>query len=97
MTPGATSGNVLGVDPADLFVSEANGIYDFSDDVHLVPSSPGINMATDGTDVGVYGTNTPYKPGAVPFNPHLRSAVVDPVTNMNGELPVNIRVASQTH
>ncbi|MBK9274559.1 MAG: hypothetical protein IPM49_08470 [Flavobacteriales bacterium] len=98
MTPGATNGNVLGLNAADsLFVNEISGNYEFSDDLHLVAVSPGVGMATDGTDVGVYGTTTPYKPGAVPFNPHLRSAVVDPTTNMNGELPVNIRVAAQTH
>jgi hypothetical protein len=54
-------------------------------------------MATDGTDVGIYGTASPYKPGGVPYNPHFRSATIAPATDPDGDLPVNIRVAAQTH
>lgn len=95
MTAGPAMGNVLGVAPANVFVNETNDDYEFSDDVHLAASSPGIGMASDGTDVGVYGTNSPYKPGAVPYNPHFRSAAIATSTNPNGDLPVNIRVAAQ--
>lgn len=97
MTPGAESGNVLGVPVTDIFINEDNTNYDWTDDIHLQPTSAGVGMATDGTDVGIYGTNSPYKPGAVPFNPHYRSAAIDAATNANGDLPVNIRVAAQTH
>lgn len=95
MTPGATSGNVLGAVVADMFVDEPNGTFDWTDDVNLQPTSIGVGMATDGTDVGIYGTNSPYKPGGVPYNPHFRSAAIAPATNGNGDLPVNIRVAAQ--
>lgn len=95
MTAGPAIGNVLGAVPADLFVNETNDDYEFTDDVHLTASSPGIGMATDGTEVGIYGTNSPYKPGAVPYNPHFRSATIATSTNANGELPVSIRVAAQ--
>ena len=95
MTPGAESGNLLGVPVADIFVNEANGGFDWIDDLHLQASSVGVGMATDGTDVGIYGTNSPYKPGAVPLNPHFRSAVIDPATDDDGDLPVSIRVAAQ--
>lgn len=95
MTAGPAIGNVLGVDPANVFVNETNDDYEFTDDVHLAASSTGIGMATDGTDVGIYGTNSPYKPGAVPYNPHFRGATIATATNPNGDLPVNIRVAAQ--
>lgn len=95
MTPAAESGNVLGVPVAEIFISESNSNYDWTDDIHLQPTSVGVNMAADGTDVGIYGTNSPYKPGAVPYNPHFRSAAIAPATNDNGDLPVNIRVAAQ--
>ena len=97
MTPGPTSGNVLGVAVADMFVNEPNGSFDWTDDLHLQATSAGVGMATDGTDVGIYGTASPYKPGGVPYNPHFRSATIAPATDPDGDLPVNIRVAAQTH
>ena len=97
MTPGSAVGNVLGVAATDIFISEDNTDFDWYDDLRLQPTSVGVGMATDGTDVGIYGTNSPFKPGGVPYNPHFRSAVIAPATNPNGDLPVNIRVAAQTH
>ncbi|MBK9074050.1 MAG: hypothetical protein IPL77_03565 [Flavobacteriales bacterium] len=98
MTPGSATGNVLGVSTTDsLFVNETSGGYEFSDDLHLLPVSPGIGMATDGTDVGVYGTSSPYKPGAVPNNPHFQTGVIAPAADGNGDLPVDIRTEAQTH
>lgn len=97
MTPAAESGNVLGVPVAEIFINEANQNYDWTDDIHLQPTSVGVNMAADGTDVGTYGTSSPYKPGAVPYNPHFRSAAIATSTNPNGDLPVNIRVAAQAN
>ena len=90
-------GNTLNADPATFFVSESNDNYEFTDDLHLAPGCVAIDYGTDGTDLGIYGTATPYKPGAVPLNPHYRSAVIDPATNVAGDLPVNIRVAAQSH
>ncbi len=91
------SNNILNADPATFFLSETNDNYEFSDDLHLAPGCVGIGYGTDGTDLGIHGTATPYKPGAVPLNPHYRSAVIDPSTTVAGDLPVNIRVASQSH
>ncbi|MCC7501386.1 MAG: hypothetical protein IT229_02575 [Flavobacteriales bacterium] len=95
MTPGATSGNVLGEAVANMFVDEPNGSFDWTDDLHLQSTSIGVGMASDGTDVGIHGTNSPFKPGGVPYNPHFRAATIAPATNTNGDLPVNIRVAAQ--
>lgn len=79
------------------FVSETDGYYQFSDDLHLLPASPGIGAGNDGTDIGIYGTASPLKPGNVPYNPHFRAASIATATNPNGELPVNLRVAAQTN
>ncbi len=87
--------NLVNVDPATVFVSETDGFYQISDDLHMAPSSPGAGFATDGGDIGIHGTASPYKPGAVPFNPHFRQATIAGGTNTNGELPVNIRIAAQ--
>ncbi|MBK7384911.1 MAG: hypothetical protein IPI81_16485 [Flavobacteriales bacterium] len=89
--------NIINVDPASVFVSETDGNYELTDDLHMAPGSPGISYSTDGTDMGIHGTSSPNKPGAVPFNPHFRQATIAPSTNNNGALPVNIRVAAQTH
>lgn len=97
MTPGPTVGNVLGVLVTDIFISEDNTDFEWSDDLHLQATSLGVGMATDGTDVGIYGSNAPFKAGAVPYNPHFRSATIAPATNPNGDLPVNIRVAAQAN
>jgi hypothetical protein len=80
-----------------LFVSESNFQYEFSDDLHLAAGSPAIGFANDGTDAGIYGSSSPYKPGAVPYNPHFLQSTIAPATNSNGALPVNIKVAAQTH
>jgi hypothetical protein len=85
----------LNVPPADIFINQTDNDYQFSDDLHLAPASGGIGAATDGTDIGIYGSSSPYKPGAVPFNPHLRSATIAASTDENGDLPVNIRVVAQ--
>jgi hypothetical protein len=87
----------LGVDPASIFINEANGNYQFTDDLHLAPGSSGIGGATDGTDIGIYGSSSPYKAGAMPYNPHFRAASVAPATNADGDLPVNIRAAAQNN
>jgi hypothetical protein len=94
---GATlSNNVTGLDPANMFVSLGNAnTFNFNDDLRLPPGSPGIGAGTDGNDIGIYGSSSPYKDGAIPFNPHFRQADIAPSTNANGELPVNIRVAAQ--
>lgn len=89
--------NIYGQLANTIFVNETNGIYDFGDDLHLSPSSPGVGAGNDGTDIGIYGSASPYKEGASPYNPHYQAASIDAATNGNGELPVNIRMAAQPH
>lgn len=85
----------LNVPSGSLFVNEADNVFQFTDDLHLAPGSGGVGGASDGTDIGLYGSSSPYKPGGVPYNPHFRVANIAAATNPNGELPVNIRVAAQ--
>ena len=89
--------SVLGEDASTFFVSETDDLYQYSDDLHMAPGSPGINYGNDGNDIGIYGSSSPYKVGAIPFNPHFKQAVIAPATNSNGELPVNLRVGAQQH
>jgi hypothetical protein len=90
-----STNNQFGVAAASIFVDQLDLDYQFSDDLHMAIGSPGIAWANDGTDVGIYGSGTPYKPGNVPYNPHQSAAVIANSTNGNSELPVNITVIAQ--
>ncbi len=89
--------NQIGVAANALFANETDNSFQFTDDLHMAAGSPGIGWADDGTDAGIYGSSTPSKSGAVPYNPHFRSATIGASTLDNGDLPVTIRVAAQTN
>jgi len=93
---GITTSNNIPNQTGAIFVNDPV-ITDFlwSDDLHLAAGSLGIGAADDGTDVGIYGSTSPFKAGGVPYNPHYSQATIATSTNPNGELPVNIRVAAQ--
>lgn len=75
-----------------LFVNQTGTVFDYKQDYHILPSSPAHNAGTDGTDLGIYGTGTPWKEGSLPGNPHIQSSSISTV---NGNLNVKIKVASQ--
>lgn len=89
--------NIFNVPLESFFVNETDNYYQFGDDLHLNAASGGIGAGSDGTDIGLYGSHAPYKAGNVPYNPHYQQAAIEPATNWNGELPVQIRTAAQTH
>ena len=63
-------------------------------DFHL--NNPQLNIGgTDGTPIGIYGGTRPWKPGAIPSNPHIQSKTIAPETDVQGRLNVNIRVKAQ--
>ena len=95
-TSGAVSNdNIVNQPAAEIFVNELDGQYQFTDDVHLAGNSPGVGAGTDGTDIGIYGTSSPYKPGGVPHVPHYRQVDVAKGTTPNGALLMNVKVAVQ--
>lgn len=91
------SGNLINVPAATIFMSEADTDYQFSDDLHLQSTCPGAGAGTDGTDMGIYGTSTPYKEGAMPQTPYYRKVGIVPGTDANGNVRVNVRVAAQAN
>ena len=101
------SGNVHSVTWQNLFTTITGNIYTFSydNDYHLKTGTTGtaedgttgvtiFGTATDGTNAGIYGTALPYKEGAVPYAPHIRTANVDNQA-VSGNLGVQITVAAQ--
>lgn len=91
------SGNILSVPAGIIFQLEGDDNYQFSDDLHLQTICPGVGAGTDGTDVGIYGTDSPYKDGAAPHTPHFERIGCSGATNAAGDLPVRIRVAAQAN
>jgi hypothetical protein len=79
-----------------IFVNVGSGnTFSYNYDYHLKSDSPGKNYGTDSTDVGIYGTDNPYKENAVPEIPHITKSII-PLKTSNGNLPVEIQVESQT-
>lgn len=78
-----------------IFVSHPGGAFSYDSDFHLKETSPGKNAGTDGTDIGIYGTMSPYKEGAVPFNPHITINNISTRTDSEGKLDVKVTVEAQ--
>ncbi|HEY0975855.1 MAG TPA: hypothetical protein VGE21_00175 [Flavobacteriales bacterium] len=91
------SGNILNVPVGSIFVNEGDTDYQFSDDLHLQSTSAGVGAGTDGTDMGIYGTSSPYKDGAAPHVPHFQRVDVATGTDANGNLPLSVRAAAQAN
>lgn len=77
-----------------LFKNQSGKIFDYKQDYHILDTSPAHNAGTDGTDLGIYGTGSPWKEGSVPSNPHIQSKSISTV---NGNLNVKIKVAAQDY
>jgi hypothetical protein len=80
---------------ADIFINQDGNSYSSSHDYHLKPTCLGKNAGTDGTDMGIYGGSSPWKDGALPFNPHFQQFNIGATTNPAGNLNVNVKVAAQ--
>ena len=89
------SGNIVNNGIDSLFVnSDGDAAFSYTTNYHLHPDCDGIGAGTDGTEIGIYGSTSPYKEGAVPFNPHIRFINIRSESE-NGILPVEIHVAAQ--
>jgi len=89
--------NLLGQTLATTFVNVTGLTFSYANNYHLLGTSPGVNYGTDGTDVGIYGTSTPFKDGAVPFNPHIMSKSISSNLTPAGILNVNVTVSAQDY
>jgi hypothetical protein len=87
------SGNHTGVLQAEIFVNQTGVAFNYAHDYHL--QAPATYLGTDGTQVGIYGGDFPWKEGAVPSNPHIESAIISTQTDSNGDLEVKIKVRAQ--
>lgn len=92
--PGSSNNDIFGQDESTLFVnvppqSNWSSAYNYN----LSASSPGNNAGTDATDIGIYGTATPFKDGGIPFNPHFQ--VISVPSSVGAGSPLNITIQVQ--
>ncbi|MBP7497365.1 MAG: T9SS type A sorting domain-containing protein [Bacteroidales bacterium] len=78
-----------------LFVKQSGLTYNEKDDYHIISGSPAKNFGDDGTDAGIYGSDQPYKEGAVPYNPHISHISTEGSSPQDTILFVNIKVIAQ--
>jgi hypothetical protein len=91
----ANVSNLFSVPGYDIFQSYTSGGFNYNSNFMLASGSPGHNAGSDGNDIGLYGSNDPYKVSAVPFNPHISYKNIGTNTTPDGMLNVHIKVSSQ--
>ncbi len=95
----ASNSNTANVDSVvwnSIFVNYDNSkVFSYDYDFHLQGTSVGVNLGSDGTNVGIYGTSNPYKPSSVPLTPHVYEKSIARETDSNGMLSVQIKAAAQ--
>ncbi len=87
------SGNYNNVSASAIFTSQSGNTFNYTHNYHL--QSPATYLGTDTTQCGIYGGYYPYKEGAVPSNPHIRQKTISTLTDVSGNINVNIKVAAQ--
>ena len=88
------SNNIVNFPQEDIFINQTGNAFSYDHNYHLQPTCPGVGAGTDGTNIGIYGTDLPYKEGAVPCNPHIQTQNVTYDKNTN-TLSVDVKVSAQ--
>lgn len=110
------TGNLFNVDPQYTTPALGTDVYNYTytspatgpfADFHLLPSSPGVNYGTDGTNIGIYGGNYAWVDGSTtdsrfryyPMTSQVPHMIQMNITNssipLNGTLNVNFNAKSQ--
>lgn len=69
--------------------------YEEGHNYRLIDGSPGAGADIFRRDLGAYGGRFPFKAGAKPFNPHVRTRDVAPYTETPNRLRIRIQVEAQ--
>jgi hypothetical protein len=85
--------NYKGANAASFFITNNALPFTYLQNYRL--TNPGNFAGTDGKQVGIYGGSFPYKEGAVPSPPHVRSKVIASSTDGQGKLNVQITTSAQ--
>lgn len=87
-------GNVF-LERSKMFVNAEEDDFRFPNDYHLTQDALQAITGTDGTQVGIYGGQYPFKDGAAPINPQIIEKKISSSTNPKGKLNVQIKVKAQ--
>jgi hypothetical protein len=87
LTYNTTNLNIEGVPLTNIFVDQAR--------YQLLETSPGKNAASDGTDMGLYGSASPAKLLRIPAYPAVTQFTVGGTSTAEGNLSVVIKVEAQ--
>ena len=85
--------NIDNADPQFISIPASNPLWDYANNYMLMATSPGHNAGTDGTDIGIYGTNFPFRMEGYPQDfPRLQSfSVNNTVVPQGGVLEINLK------
>ncbi len=85
--------NIDNSDPQFVFINNNNPKWDQENNYKLSETSPGHNVGTDGTDLGIYGTNFPFRMEGYPQDfPRLQYyQVSNTVVPQGGTLEINLK------
>lgn len=87
------SGNYLVNEPlTTIFTNYSLSNTFYQNDFHVTNSA---YLGDDSTPVGIYGGAFPWKPGSLPFSPHIRTKVIGSTSNPDGTLHINLTVKAQ--
>lgn len=91
------SGNITVTNISEIFVSYDNNGFAFTNDYHLQATCPGEGAGSDGTDVGIFGTNNPTPEGWLPSNPHIFFKQIDSETGSDGKFHIQVGVRANNN
>ena len=92
-TNSSSNNNYINILQSDIFVNQTGSTINYAHDYHL--KNPSTYLGTDGTQVGIYGSATPFKDNGYPSNPQVVSKNIGKQTDGSGNLPINITVKAQ--
>lgn len=87
--------NIVIANQDTIFAYHVGNIFNYQHNYKLHEGSPGVNNGTDGTDIGIYGGETPYKVGALPIIPHFLKSIITPNTVKDGKLKIEMIIDAQ--
>lgn len=69
-------------------------MYSESHNIRVKDGSPCKSYGTDGYDLGIYGTDEPFKDDGVPLNPQIKELFIA-AKSIQGALKVKIKLEAQ--
>lgn len=94
---GTNSGenNIFGQSCSAMFENGSCPEFSYTANYKLKSNSPGKNAGTDGTDIGLFGGDSPFKEGGLPTQPAIIEFNVTKYPE-NGQIEIKATAASQT-